>query len=210
MKRAPLDHPLFCEPAGALDRYQALLEEDHALREAEYRHPDPRRRRLRVACNDCSLPACCNQRVDVGLVEALVLYRFAARHAPHLLAEAIARGRRLRDGKPLSDVEFFRRRVACPFLVKGRCAVYAVRPHPCRTHYMAGNPSKCRTELAPKETYSMDPDNALLAELQHIADDVTFFNLVDGVAVRELSQLLCLIDESARGGPWSAPRVLDW
>src|SRR5207249_4949741 len=76
----PLDHFLFSEAAPLLDRYRALLEEDQALRHAEYDRPDPKRRRLRVACNDCSTPWCCNQRVAVELVEALVIYRYAAQH----------------------------------------------------------------------------------------------------------------------------------
>ena len=58
-------HPLLDEVREALDRYVALLEEDQALRHAQYDRLDPKRRRLRVMCNQCETPWCCNQRVAV-------------------------------------------------------------------------------------------------------------------------------------------------
>jgi len=207
--RAALAHPLFADNAAALDRYQALLDEDQALRHAEYDRPDPARRRLRVMCNDCSAPWCCNQRVEVDLVEALVLYRWAARHAPAQLEAAIARGRELRRRPVADDVAFFRRRRPCPFLVHGRCSVYAVRPHGCRTHYMAGNPLKCRDELQPSETYAMDPDPTIIAELRALADDIRFFSLVESVGPREMAELLHFLD-ALPPERWKAPRRLDW
>jgi Fe-S-cluster containining protein len=205
-----LDHPLLTEPRGALDRYVALLTEDQALRAAEYERPDPKRRRLKVACNDCSVPWCCNQRVTVEPTEALVIYRYAAEHAPVALAAALRRGADLHTGPPLSDDQFFRRKVACPFLVKGRCAIYLVRPYQCRCHYMSANPQKCRAELSPSETYEMNPDPTLLAELREIAKDVEFEHLIEGVRPTELSEVLLLVDRLVRRGPWSAPRELDW
>jgi len=208
---SPLDHFLFTEAAPLLDRYQALLVEDQALRHAEYDRPDPRRRRLRVACNDCRTPWCCNQRVAVELVEALVIYRYAATHEPRALKDAIERGRALHERPPLDDAAFFRLKTACPLLDRGRCTVFAVRPHRCRTHYMAGNPQKCRNELAPSETYEMSPDRALLAELRAVADEVRFALLLDGAKTTELAETLYLIDRVARGGKrWKAVRALDW
>lgn len=210
-ERAIAASALFTEHAAALDRYLALLDEDQALREAEYERPDPSRRRLKVACNGCQTPFCCNQRVDVNLVEAMVLFRWAARHARPQLEEALRRGHELHTRRKPYDIEaFFRRRVPCPFLVKGRCAVYRVRPWPCRTHYMASAPLKCRDELQPSETYAMDPDPTLLAELRALAADVTFFAQVDAVAPVELSEVLHLVDKLLAVPPWKAPVTLDW
>ena len=210
--RALAEHPLFSEHAEAQARYLTLLDEDQVLRAAEYEHPDPARRRLRVACNACHTPFCCNQRVDVNLVEALVLYCWAATHARPQLDEAIRRGRDLvARGKPLDVEAFFRRRVACPFLVKGRCGVYPVRPWPCRTHYMAANPLKCRDELAPHETYAMDPDPTIRSELAALEKDVRFFAQVHSVEPVELSQVLYLIEQVVLSGvAWSAPLDLDF
>lgn len=194
-EQALAEHPLYTEHAAALDRYLALLDEDQAEREAQYERPDPSRRRLRVACNTCETPFCCNQRVDVTLVEALVLYRWAATHARPQLEEALRRGHELHTRKKPYDIEaFFRRRVPCPFLVKGRCSVYRVRPWPCRTHYMASAPLKCRDELAPSETYAMDPDPTIVAELKSIGDDLLFFSQIEAVEPVELSEVLHLVD----------------
>ncbi len=207
-----LDHFLFHAPEGALDRYQALLEEDQALRHAEYDKPDPKRRRLKVMCNECETPWCCNQRVAVDFVEALVIYRYAVEHAPRELSAAVARGKSLHQAPPLADKEFFEKRRACPLLLRGQCMVFPVRPHRCRTHYMAGNPQKCRNELAPSETYEMSPDKSILIELEKIAEEVRFDALIDSVRPVELSEVLYFIDCMARSGkgPWRAMRTLDW
>lgn len=206
-----LDQFLFTENVAALDRFQALLDEDDVLRHAEYDQPDPKRRRLRVMCNGCEAPWCCNQRVDMDLVEALALYRWAAANAPVQLAAGIARGKEQRRWKKeLTDSEFFHRRVACPFLVRGRCSAYAARPHPCRTHYMGGNPLKCRDELQPSETYAMDPDGNVIEELRTIAEDLKFFALIEGVEPTEMCDLLYLIDRLATVPKWKKARTLGW
>lgn len=207
----PLAHPLFGEHAATLDRAVALLEEDQALRHDRYDHPDPRRRRLRVACNACETPWCCNQRVDVGLLEALVIYRYALVHAPDRLEAAVARGRRLHAGPPRTDAEHFRRREPCPLLFKDRCVVFPVRPGRCRSHYMAGNPLRCRDELAPRDSYEMNPDPTLVAEIERLAEDLAFFAQVRSVGPTELSELLALVDAVARRDVrWSVPTKLDW
>jgi len=203
-------HYLLREHSERLDQYQRLLEEDQALRHAEYDRPDPKRRRLRVACNECATPWCCNQRVDVGIVEALVLYRYAAQRAPRELDEAIARGAASRKRAPLDESAFFRRRLPCPFLVRGKCAVFPVRPHRCRTHYMAGNPQKCRDQLAPTETYEMSPDRSLLAELARVAEELRFDAWIEGAKPTELSEVMHLVDALATAPRWKQPTVLDW
>lgn len=222
MSAAPLDHPLLADHAALLDRYVELLREDQALRHAEYDRPDPKRRRLRVACNDCQTPWCCNQRVVVDFVEALAIYRFARLHVPRFLEAALKRGAELHRKPPLDDVEFFRRRATCPFLERGECTIFAVRPQRCRSHYMGGNPMKCRDELQPKETYEMNPDRRLLAELETVAEEVRFRSGVtqpkrsrrggDPLPPRpeELTETLLFIDQLLRRPPWSGTTSLDW
>lgn len=206
----------FAGAEGALDRYRALLEEDQALRHEEYDRPDPKRRRLKVACNECETPWCCNQRVEVGIVEALAIHRWAAERQPRLLAAAVARGRELAVRPALDDQAFFRRRTQCPLLERGQCGVFAVRPISCRTHYMAGNPLKCRDQLQPSETYAMSPDRGLMAAIEQAAEDARFDGLLDeakpGARPRELTETLALIDaiEDAPPKQWRAVRAIGW
>ncbi len=42
---------------------------------------------------------------------------------------------------------YWQRRIACPFLAEGNCAIYAVRPLACRHHFSVSEPDLCR--LAP-------------------------------------------------------------
>ena len=203
-----LDSFLFTEYREELDRYVGLLDEDQALRTTDYDNPDGTRRRMRIACNECDTPWCCNQLVSMEFVEALVLYRWAAEHVPRQLTQALERGRSLASKKPLDDETFFRRKMPCAFLLKGRCSVYAVRPHACRTHYMAGPPRKCYGELAPSETYAMDPDPVINEEIRKLADDVRFFAQIESVGPHEMNELLALIDGLAGEERWKEPRVL--
>ena len=202
-------HPLLDETT--LARYQALLDEEQALRAEHYEKPDPGKRRLKVSCNACDTPWCCNQRVDVNLVDALAVYRYASTHARAQLELVLKRARELRRRPELDDDAFFRRKIPCAFLVKGRCTVYAARPQACRSHYMAGNPQRCRDELAPRETLQMSPDPSLTAELERVATDHLFFSLVDDVEPTELSQVLLYIDTLVQKDiRWSAAGLLDW
>ena len=205
-----VEHSLFADVASALDRYEELLAEDQVLRHAEYDRPDPRRRRLKIACNDCDTPWCCNQRVTVDFVEALVIYRWASRNEPRALAAAIARGKALHEQPALTDSEFFRRGDPCPLLIKGQCTVFSVRPQRCRSHYMAGNPKRCRTELAPTETYKMSPDKALLREITQVADEVEFELLISSAPPGELSETLYFIDQLLPRPRWRVPIRLGW
>jgi Fe-S-cluster containining protein len=207
-------HPNFDAAEGALERYRELLEEDQQLRHAEYDRPDPKRRRLRVMCNQCETPWCCNQRVEVDLVEALVIHRWASIHQPRLLQQAVKRGRELAARPALDDAEFFRRKTPCPLLERGQCGVFAVRPMRCRTHYMAGNPQKCRDQLQPSETYAMSPDRALIAEIERTAEEAKFDALIEGAPERprELAETLALVDALLSDGArsWRAPRAVGW
>ena len=180
-------------PVVTLDRYVALLEEDQALRHAEYDRPDPRRRRLKVSCNACEKPWCCYQRVEVEPVEALVIWRWAREHAAQALRLAIQRGEKLRARPPEGDEAFFRRKEPCPFLVRGKCAIFPVRPYRCRSHYMAGPPIKCRDELSPRDSYEMSPDRSLWREAKRIAEEVEI-----EVSERELSSALAEVGALAR------------
>jgi Fe-S-cluster containining protein len=207
-------HPNLDAAAAALERYRELLEEDQQLRHAEYDRPDPKRRRLKVMCNQCETPWCCNQRVEVDLIEALVIHRWASEHQPRLLAQAVKRGRELAARPALDDAEFFRRKVTCPLLERGQCGVFSVRPMRCRTHYMGGNPQKCRDQLQPSETYAMSPDRGLIAEIERTAEEAKFDALIEGSAERprELAETLALVDALLGGDArtWRAPRAIGW
>ena len=66
-------------------------------------------------------------------------------------------------------------------------------------------------EIAPRETYEMNPDNTILAELRTLADDIRFFSHIKDARIEELSQALHFVDEIARNEvTWDHPRVLDW
>ena len=70
--------------------------------------------------------SCCSQPIPISTIEALGLRWFAV---SHLYGEtALAVGRALMAG----------RQESCPFLVKGACAVYPLRPLACREYVVLG------------------------------------------------------------------------
>lgn len=115
----------------------------------------------RAACSTCTDPACCEDAVVIGDVEAELITAHVRRHVP----DALDRIERWRNGgatrffaamegareigTPQALVAALRdyrlARLACPFLEGGRCLIYLVRPIGCRGHLVVDMPAfECR------------------------------------------------------------------
>jgi hypothetical protein len=93
-------------------------------------------RQVALACREgCSL--CCWLRVDVFAHEVFLIARhirgaFTAEQIVSLMEQLSAHAAKV---LPLTPFEHATMNVCCPLLQKGRCSVYAVRPHSCRRHH---------------------------------------------------------------------------
>lgn len=100
-------------------------------------------------CDDC-----CHRLVVCTRIEALALAEYlneGGRLAPRARAiEDHAGALRQAIEGPASETQghhWFERRVPCPFLADGRCAVYALRPLSCRAHHSTDDPRGCSEPL---------------------------------------------------------------
>jgi len=133
--------------------FERLIAEAVAL--AETPGPiDPRARRVLEITDDLAAKVapkavcrrgcahCCYQSVIVSDWEAERIGRYTGRNAAKVPALT-----------PGSNILAMRARfagVACPFLVKNECSIYAVRPLACRTHFnMSRDPELCDIKTTP-------------------------------------------------------------
>ena len=128
-----------------------------------------------LACSaGCSW--CCYFSVDVRAVEVAVLLRYmeqqlSAAERTRIRVEA-ERNRQLLE--QLSDSERVQRNIKCPFLVQGRCSVYAARPQTCR-NYHATDAAGCRQSFEQPENVDIDPDFAPLTYQVGVAHVEAFY-----------------------------------
>lgn len=104
------------------------------------------------ACTRCTKPTCCQQLVLIYDSEAAALAG-AIRDNPPLLENLRQWVRTffvLRRVEQTDADAYFRTRRKCPFLVAGRCAVYAHRPVACRTYFsFEETPERCDPDIYP-------------------------------------------------------------
>lgn len=106
---------------------------------------------------------CCHFSVDVRAVEAFAILdfmerTFTAERKARVLAEIRTHSAALLG---LDEFERMRRNVKCPFLIEGRCSIYAVRPQTCR-NYHATNVAGCQQSYEEPDNVDIDPDFAPL------------------------------------------------
>jgi Fe-S-cluster containining protein len=118
----------------------------------------------RISCR-AGCGACCRQLVPISEAEAIYLSEVVEAMPPHRreavrarFAEAVAGlgedlVARIRDTAGLKDIEsrravgleYFARRVACPFLVDESCSIHEHRPAACREYLVTSPAVNCRT-----------------------------------------------------------------
>lgn len=99
-----------------------------------------------AACSTCRKPTCCWQKVDAYDSEMKQVARAIEDNEP-----AKARVRQwaqsfvlLPRAVQVAAGAYFRLHRPCPFLVAGRCSIYAIRPVACRTHFsFSESPRDC-------------------------------------------------------------------
>lgn len=119
-------------------RLDKILE--RLLDEVETRDP--------VSCRKCphaTAPGCCYQKTMVDAQEGLAI----ARHLRNGKMDTPELRKRLRElGEEMEAAGredwFHNHRQPCVFLANGRCSIYPVRPHACRTYYVVNDPALCQ------------------------------------------------------------------
>jgi len=104
---------------------------------------------------------CCYFSVDVRAVEVVRILEFVAKHFSAeqqalLQQEASANAAVLGS---LDEMERMRRNVKCPFLVEGRCSIYAARPQTCR-NYHATDAAGCQRSFEEPDDFEIEPEFA--------------------------------------------------
>lgn len=104
---------------------------------------------------------CCYFTVDIRAVEVFgildfVERRFTPDEKRRVYAEIHANSETFRN---LGEVERVTRNVKCPFLMEGRCGIYATRPQSCR-NYHATDEAGCRQSYEEPENLDIDPEFA--------------------------------------------------
>lgn len=124
---------LFVEQQRTVNTYV----ETHLVRAAEARFG------RETSCGACTETSkhCCRMLVVIPLLDAVPI---AARVRSLGDPELVARLRTAAEAqKSLTATEWWQTQTPCPFLVDERCAIYAVRPLPCRAHLAWSPPRHC-------------------------------------------------------------------
>jgi Fe-S-cluster containining protein len=106
---------------------------------------------------------CCYFSVDVRAVEVVrilefIAQNFSADEQKRLIEEVTANAAAFGE---LDEMERMRRNVKCPFLVAGRCSIYAARPQTCR-NYHATDARGCQQSFEQPENFDIEPEFAPL------------------------------------------------
>lgn len=140
---------------GPLRAYQHSLERhDERLAQA----PDANT----LACKaDCSW--CCYFSVDVRPVEVFNILQFVAREFTAEELQRVSHEIELNslELKQLDELERMRRNIKCPFLLAGRCSIYAARPQTCR-NYHATDAAGCQQSFEEPDNVDIAPEYAPL------------------------------------------------
>jgi Fe-S-cluster containining protein len=147
------DRPV--RPAELLPVYRSISEQLMAVAVK-----DVERAGFKVSCR-AGCGACCRQLVPISPIEARELVKLInrlpeprqtqVRHRFSLVRQALEKAELLerlldpghsRQGRELSD-EYWRLRIACPFLENESCSIYPDRPIACREYLVASPAEHC-------------------------------------------------------------------
>ncbi|MBM0107086.1 YkgJ family cysteine cluster protein [Steroidobacter sp. S1-65] len=104
---------------------------------------------------------CCHFSVDVRAVEVFSILEFVERtlsseEKARVFSEVRANALKLEG---MDDFERMRHNVKCPFLLSGRCSIYAARPQTCR-NYHATAVAGCQASFEDPDNLDIDPEFA--------------------------------------------------
>jgi Fe-S-cluster containining protein len=101
-----------------------------------------------VSCRSCphpTEPGCCFQKTMAYAQEGLAIARYLRRNkmdTPELREKLRGAGAEM-EGSSREDW-FHNQRRPCVFLSEGKCSIYPVRPHACRTYFVISDPAQCQ------------------------------------------------------------------
>jgi Fe-S-cluster containining protein len=140
---------------GVMQAYQRSLQRhDQRLADADDAHT--------LACKaGCSW--CCHFSVDVRPVEVFNIidfmqHSFTAGEQQQLRSEIAANSQALQQ---LDEMQRMQHNIKCPFLMQGRCSIYAARPQTCR-NYHATNSTGCQQSYEQPGNLDIAPEYAPL------------------------------------------------
>lgn len=142
-----------------------MVKEMHDLDGVLSRHLDRMEKTDSIGCRSCKSPdpGCCYQKVMVYVDEVLPIARLLkqqGRDTPEFRERLRVTGEEMEGTN--NDDWFHRDRRPCVFLSEGRCSIYDVRPHACRSYYVVNEPHLCQ----PGETAGVwKVDTMRIAEL---------------------------------------------
>lgn len=135
--------------------------------------------------------ACCHQLVMVTVAEAREVARVLetrSQTTQSAIRDRIADWheatkdlrQRLQSGldEPLEELveglaaDYWQRRVPCPFLEAGACAVYEGRPLACRHHFSVSDPALCESS----RDEAIEVESEMAAEFLAVMDDAFFMS----------------------------------
>lgn len=137
-----------------------LAQEAHSRRAEVLKvYTDTVNRQHKISCNTCKKDYCCYQMVGVPLFEAVIIADWILRNGrSDILIELRKQGRDQvelltnRGGLTVRNIikyhdeicgEWFDQQRPCPFLSKGRCLIYPIRPSSCSSHCVITPPEQC-------------------------------------------------------------------
>lgn len=123
-----------------------------------------------VTCQSCphTEPGCCYLKTLVYFYEGIPIARAlkrAGRDSPELRDELRRNGEEMEGHTQKAWLEDVRR--PCSFLKAGRCSVYPVRPHACRTYWVASPPANCQPDARDKIVGILDTRGLMEEHRQH-------------------------------------------
>lgn len=106
---------------------------------------------------------CCHFSVDVRAVEVFRILDFIEQHLSREEQQRIRCEVQTNRNvmAPLDELGRMQRNIRCPFLVAGRCTIYAARPQTCR-NYHATSAAGCQQSFEEPDNMDIDPEFAPL------------------------------------------------
>ncbi|MGC3982938.1 MAG: YkgJ family cysteine cluster protein [Steroidobacteraceae bacterium] len=106
---------------------------------------------------------CCHFSVDVRPVEVLNIVEFMRRTFTSAELQRLRQEIETNSAifAPLDEMQRMQRNIKCPFLMEGRCSIYAARPQTCR-NYHATDVTGCRQSFEQPDDMDIAPDYAPL------------------------------------------------